>query len=246
MRLLRIATYLSLLAWLAVPASGGNERPGQAVWVEAADGFKLHARFHDAGSRASAVLLLHQCDREGPATGFERLASILVERGAHALEVDLRGYGLSVDERFDGENWQEAGSHFSSDVASLFDYLAARPDVDATRLAILGASCGGRYAAELARTQAGIRALVLLSSNLGRSPEETLAGLSGLPVLGITSEGDPYGLTVRSTREAFELSKHPASRLLMYKGSAHGSPLFELDSQLEPLVAGWLVARLND
>lgn len=209
------------------------------------DGFELAARFHDAGKRGGAVLLLHQCDREGQVTGLQGLARGLVKRGIHALEIDLRGYGASRNDDFDGKNWQEAQEHHQRDVEATYHALTSLPQVDRERIGIVGASCGGRLAVTLARFRRGIRAITFLSTGLGRSPSEYVNELRGLPMLCIASEDDPHGRTAESMRAAFETSEHPSSRLVMLKGSAHGAPLFDQEPRLEATIIDWLRDRLN-
>jgi len=101
----------------------------EAWSIESHDGFAVTARFHDAGERGPAVLLIHQCDRIGEATGLEGLARSLAARGIHAVEIDLRGYGGSISEAFDGKNWQEAQEHHAKDVGAVYRSLVSRSDV---------------------------------------------------------------------------------------------------------------------
>lgn len=227
----------STIAW-------SNPRVATPLVIRSHDGFELAGRFRDAGKRSGAVLMLHQCDREGEATGLEGLARSLANRGFHALEVDLRGYGASVSDAFDGENWREAQEHFDRDIAAAHRALVSRPEVDDSRIALLGASCGGRFAVNLGRAVA-IRGIVLLSVGLGNSPAELLGGVKGLPLLCIASEDDPYGRAAESMRIAFETSEDPASGLLLLKGDAHGAPLLAQEPWLSPAILDWLAARLN-
>lgn len=66
---------------------------GREVRISSSDGFKLSGVFHAAKSSGPGVLLLHQCDREGMLTGYERLAELLSDCGFHVLTIDYKGQG---------------------------------------------------------------------------------------------------------------------------------------------------------
>lgn len=216
---------------------------GRAVDIESADGFRIHAAYHAGRDDAPAVLLLHQCDRDGARTGYEGLAERLAGMGFHVLVPDLRGYGASRSERFTGDNWQEAQRYLPEDTEAAFRFLAEQPGVPAERIAVVGASCGGRQAVLLAGTHESIAALVLISTRLGAPMEEALVHAAQRPLLAIAAEGDASAAA--TARRAFEHSTHAAGRLVICKGAAHGTPLFAEDASLEPAIAAWLEARLT-
>lgn len=221
------------------------ETSPRRVEVPGGDGFALRATYHAGAPGARAILLLHQCDREsGAPTGFEALAELLGRRGFHVLVPDLRGYGASRSADFTGHNWQEAQAHFRRDVAALHHFLAAQPGVDATRSAVVGASCGGREAIHLAASQPAIGALVLLSSRLGGPVLDVVATLGDRAIFALAAEGDRAA--AETALRAFGLSTHDSSRLALYKGAAHGTALLDADPALAGTIADWISARLLD
>lgn len=231
---------LALLCSLSIPAYGSPE----SVTIPGLDGFSLHARFYAANGFGAGVLLLHQCDRDGTATGYEALAPRLQSLGLSALILDLRGYGESVGEAFPPSAWQENRKHFNADITAAFDYLLARSEVRDDAAAVVGASCGGRYAMSLAEKRPMISSVVLISSALGAdTASRALANRALFCAVGMN---DPYGRVLPSTRTAFEMSTNAASRLLLYRTHAHGAPLFEHDPALIDTVTEWLAARLLD
>lgn len=234
-----------MLSLLLVALLGAGAADGLEVTFPGDGGFLLRARYHAGPDGGPGVLLLHQCDREGPHTGYEKLAPGLAEAGVHALALDFRGYGRSVDVRFTGENWQEARTHFPADLEAALDYLESRPGIDRSRIGVVGASCGGRHAVLLAHSHGEMRALVLLSAGLGRDPEALVEPIADRPLFCSVAEEDPFGPTVESLKRAFVASGHPESRLVLYKGAAHGTPLLEGDPLLGAAITGWLRDRLG-
>jgi len=233
-----LAAALSIMMGSAASAS-------TPVTITAADGFALHAEYYPADRPGPGVLLLHQCDREGAETGYERLADLLARRGVHVLMLDFRGYGKSRDEHFTGENWQEARPHFADDVTMALAHLTALDDVDGSRIGVVGASCGGREAVDLAARDDSIRAIVLLSAWLGRDPAAAIEPVADLPVFCVAAQDDPFARAVETAQVAFRASTHADSRIVTYKGVEHGTPLFAVDDQLEITLANWLETRLR-
>lgn len=211
----------------------------EEVRIPAADGFQLRGVFEAGRAAGGAVLLLHQCNREGMATGWEPVIPELRRRGLSVLSVDYRGYGGSRTGRPEEENVK----HFAADVDAAFRYLARRSR--AAKFAVVGASCGCRRGAAVAAANPEqVRALVCLSGSVGRpSPDATFGRILDLPVLTAAAEKDePWATQMRGV---FERARHPASRLLLYKGEAHGSPLFQQDPQLPGAIAAWVAERLQ-
>lgn len=243
---MRSLVTILLLSFLAVPPASparGEPAAAAAVLIPAEDGFPLHAMYHRGDDGAPAVLILHQCDRKNGATGFENIATGLAMRGFHVLLLDFRGYGRSRDDRFTGENWQEAQTHFAGDTAAAFRFLESRPGVSKERIAVAGASCGGRQAILLARDNPGIRALVLLSSGIGGRAEEAAAKLLALPMLCIAAEED--GTAAPSMQRLCGRSRNAASRLILEGGREHGTPLLRREPALEGTIIEFLGSMLK-
>ena len=217
----------------------------RAVKITSPDGFALHANYYRSQTPGPGVLLLHQCDREGPLSGFEGLGQALMDLGFHVLIPDYRTYGQSVDDTFSAGAWRLAGPHTANDLEAVYQFLIAQPGVDANSIGMAGASCGGRHAIRLASQHPQVKTLVFLSSQVGPGVFPTYQTLAHLPVLSIVSEEDPFGRTTATMEAVFEASAHPDSRLVLYKGNAHGTPLFAQDPSLLHSVAAWFQQQLR-
>lgn len=238
----RVPGGLSMLLLLWGTASAQAQHEAE---IAAYDGFSLGALYYAAEAPGPGILLLHQCDRRGPATGFEGLAAELRRRGFHVLVLDYRTYGQSVGDAFPAGAWQRAGPHMEKDVAAAYQYLVGQPGVRADIIGLAGASCGGRHAVTLAAQQEEVKTLVFLSSLVGGAVFPKYQSLVHLPVLCITSEDDPNGRTTASMEEVCEASEHADSALLTYEGAAHGTPLLEQDPALVIRIAEWFEAHLE-
>ncbi|OHV43671.1 alpha/beta hydrolase [Pseudofrankia sp. BMG5.36] len=106
-----------------------------------------------AGARAIGVVLT------GPFTGVKeqvvgRYAERLAAAGFATLAFDHRGFGESG-----GRRGHEDSQGKLADLRAAVDLLAARPEVDAERLAVVGVCLGGGYAVRAAATDPRLRAV---------------------------------------------------------------------------------------
>ena len=224
-----------LFFFLFAPAYGQN--PSVPVHFSGTDGFRLKGNYYEAAAPGPGILLLHQCDREGPLTGFENLATKLAQRGFHVLMFDFRGYGESRNNQFTGENWQEAGKFFPTDTEAAYRFLISQPKVIRDRIGVGGASCGGRRAILLAGEHPEIKTLALISGSARDPIQEALRTIQDRPVLCVVSQQD--SAAVRAMKRVFDNSTSPESRCITYKGSLHGTPLFSHDEHLEQTLVDW-------
>ena len=126
------------------------------VQIVTADGSRLHGWFLPAVESVKGTVL-HLHGNAANVSNHLPLVSWLPARGYHVLMVDYRGFGRSQGKpSLDG---------IVDDAAAALAYLRTRPDVDASKLIILGQSIGGATALRLlARDSAGIRLAVIDSA----------------------------------------------------------------------------------
>ncbi len=126
------------------------------VQIVTADGSRLHGWFLPAvGNAKGTVLHLH--GNAANVSNHLPLVSWLPARGYNVLMVDYRGFGRSQGKpSLDG---------IVDDAAAALAFLRTRPDVDASKLIVLGQSIGGATALRLlARDSAGIRLAIIDSA----------------------------------------------------------------------------------
>jgi uncharacterized protein len=149
----------------------------EEVWITTPDGVRLHAWFLRAlgaapGEVRPAVLHLH--GNAGSNEEHEPFSAFLRKHGMHVLLLDYRGYGKSDPKRLLHRRL------LLIDSLAAYDALAARPDVDPTRIGLYGVSLGGSFAAAVARERPQAAALCTVSAF------STWAGIAQdhLPILG--------------------------------------------------------------
>lgn len=216
----------------ADPFTRGAERVGMDVAIRSRDGVTLRGSYFSPQRRGPGVVLFHQCNMDRHA--WDGLAPELVGAGFHVLTFDSRGFGESGRGRPMPEN-------IAGDGEAAYDWLIAQTDVDRTKIAAGGASCGVAQSINLAMRHHDIKALVLLS---GRAPQSLLNYIAGAPAVSVfaaAAQGDSDGVAVADAAHA---SKNPQSTLKLYQGGAHGVAMFERQPQLKPLIVKWLQERL--
>jgi dipeptidyl aminopeptidase/acylaminoacyl peptidase len=125
--------------------------------IPTANARRLHGWWIPGGDgRRPAVLLVHGWNRNA-----ERMlpyVQILHPAGYHLLAFDARNHGASDP---DGH---ASMKKFSEDIRAAVSWLAARPGVDASRLAVVGLSIGGSAAIHAAAHDPRIRTVVTVGS----------------------------------------------------------------------------------
>jgi dienelactone hydrolase len=154
------------------PVSAPKPETADGVAFETADGVTLGAWYTPPaqGTAAGPVIILL------PGSGGEKGSTV-----GHAAVLADPGYGvLAVDPRGTGDSTGVAnawGWRGAEDVAAAVDWLRTRPEVDPTRIGILGLSMGGEIALSAAATDLGLAAVVAEGVS-GRTPAD-LAYLQG-------------------------------------------------------------------
>ncbi|HXG68262.1 MAG TPA: dienelactone hydrolase family protein [Blastocatellia bacterium] len=192
------------------------------------------------GERAPGVVLLHSglSDRYI----FHNLERLFVKNGMAVLNIDWRGRGKS----------REKGNYFTLpkderdrahlDAKAAVNALAARPEVDPQRIAILGAYIGAKYAVAAALGDPRIGAVVMLSGYIPSGKErEEIAGVA-FPILFIGSRG--VGAVTGAMADLYELTRDGGSEFIVYDGGALGYQLFEVDEGLEQRIVNWVKRHL--
>jgi len=215
-------------------------------------GFELKADYYSSNNMANrAVLMLHQCNYNR--TMYDAIGEQLSQKGIHALSLDFRGFGESANEEFNAEKiqslprdkmraaWSKMSESWPKDVQLAYDHLKSKVGKEGV-IGVIGASCGGSQAITLAQKNP-IKVMSFFSS--GQRDENVAIykkELAKKPTLIIASEGD--GRTFTSAQSLFKVAQNPNTKLLSYKGNAHGYPLLDSDKQLTNYIVQWFDHQL--
>jgi dienelactone hydrolase len=215
-------------------------------------GFALKASFYQSNQASDrAVLLLHQCNYNR--TMYNDIGQQLSDKGVHALSLDFRGFGESINDEFSVNKiqalpkkersaaWQKMSKYWPSDVQLAYDHLKGKMS-DKGIVGVVGASCGGSQAITLAENNP-VNVIGFFSS--GQRDENITRYkniLADKPTLIIASEKDTG--TYESAKKLFTAATNKSSKFIAYKGSAHGYPLLDSDTQLASYMVNWLDSHL--
>lgn len=216
-------------------------------------GFALKASYYQSNMPSDrAVLLLHQCNFNR--SMYNDIGQQLSENGIHALSLDFRGFGDSINDEFNVEKvqalpreerrkaWGEMSAHWPSDVQLAYKHLTTKLS-DKGIVGVIGASCGGSQAITLAEKKP-INVVGFFSSG---QRDENIARykkiLADKPTLIIASEEDTG--TYESAQKLFKTTTNKSSKFIAYKGGDHGYPLLDRDKQLASYIVGWLDSQLS-
>jgi dipeptidyl aminopeptidase/acylaminoacyl peptidase len=161
---LRAAAHAVILHGLRAPRVCAQVTPeslgydAQSVRVPGPNGKTLFAWFVPARgvAKAPAVLVMHGWGAN--ASLLVSSAVPLVDAGFAVLLVDARCHGASDDEAF------TSLPRFAEDIEAGLDWLARAPEVDATRLGVIGHSVGAGAALLCATRRSDIRAVISISA----------------------------------------------------------------------------------
>jgi dienelactone hydrolase len=215
------------------------------------DDFKLKAEyFSPEKSQKKGVLLLHQCNLNR--SMYDDLGAKLARRGIHALSLDFRSYGGSIDEATDPVNirknpkakrreiYQAIRMHWPNDTLDAYNFLKDKVGTDG-KIGVVGASCGGAQGLTLA-LENNISAISFFSSYLEDKDIQTYQGcITKIPAFIIAAEKDGV---FSNAQKLFEEAEHVDTKFTAYKGDGHGYPLFSQDPTLTNVIVEWFDTQL--
>jgi pimeloyl-ACP methyl ester carboxylesterase len=208
----------------------------ETITITAEDGLVLYGTFYPGAGSGSwpGLLLLHMNGRSRQ--DWEPIVPALNEAGYAVLALDMRGHGQTGSSK----DWDRA----RGDLQRAWAYLSGRPDVDADRTAIIGASIGANMALVTGALEPAVKTVVLLSPGLnylGVTTDDAMVNYGSRPVLLVASEEDQPAAD--SSRELHELAQGEA-RIEMYENAGHGTRMFTSRPELTDLLIGWLDSQL--
>ena len=203
-------------------------------------------------SNAPAVIMLHMYRSDRNAWGRDMI--IALEMAGFAIaRVDLRGHGESLGtpemklaERVANRDATLFNS-MTKDVEAVVKWLAARPEVDSSRLVLLGASVGCSVALDYAQGKNGVRGVALLSPGtqyLGIDSLEDVAHYGSRPLLMFTSK-EEQGRGFNDLASAAEKAGARLQTRVFEESGIHGTRMLGKVEGAEELIATFLKESAN-
>ncbi len=220
-----------------VPAVGPAIPAGavQPVEVATADGVTLAGTFYaPPAPNSPGLVMLHMVERQRG--DWDTLARSLQAEGYGVLAIDLRGHG--------GSNGSREWTKMVADAAGAYAWLANRPEVDPTRIGLVGASIGANLALNFAAADPGVKTLVLLSPGLnyrGVSTPDAMTAYGQRPVLLVASTEDREAAV--AVERLQQLAQGQQS-VLSLQNQGHGTAMLGRENGLEDAILKWLQETL--
>jgi alpha-beta hydrolase superfamily lysophospholipase len=187
-----------------------------------------------------AVVLFHQLGKNN--ADMLPLVAPLLNQGFVVVNVDMRGHGLSLGQgaarisykNFNASDWAK----LPSDLHVVLHNVPTIKDVDAKKLAIIGASINANAAIMQGINEPDLQALVLLSPGLdfhGLKPDSAMNSLHK-PALIVAAKDDSY--SADSGLKLSKMDKNGSFDLLASGG--HGGQMLASHPDLNTQIATWL------
>ena len=214
------------------------------------DGVVLDGRYYSPKKDGPGVLLLCQCDPSTDQNEYNSLANKLQYQGYHVMSYNYRGFGNSGGTKpnlMEMESMDEVMQYWRDnwlvEVELAFNTLKSMKGVDATKMTIVGASCGNFLALEYALKHNNLPTLTLLGGPVDDSIISRLDGNEDLPILIIAGNEGP---TFEWVDRIFDASKNEMSRIIKFKTVSHGTGVFEKQPQTEDIIIDWINATISN
>lgn len=168
--------------------------------------------------------------------------------------MDLRGHGESVTDEISVtkirasvksreeyfEKTKVFTEHWKKDVGLAYKTLLSKSGVKS--ISYIGASCGGAQVAHLA-SKIKPESIIFFSAYLRDDAIEAYKAAADVPTLILAAEEDEF--TYNSSMKAYKLAKNINTKMVSYKGTGHGHPLFEHDPTLKSQMIKWFERFTN-
>ncbi len=220
----------------------GNQ---EEVTITTTDGLTLHGTWRAPANAADvpAVLLLHQYARNRGDFGL--LHDGFAEAGLATLAIDFRSHGDSDDAPVAFGDLLTDPTQLPVDASSALEWIAARSEVDATRVGVLGLSVGANVAVVANHNRAawGVKSTASVSTNLDRVYD--LAGTTTLDLAGaIYVAADLEQPQADMADELGALTADPVDVRRVLNTSSHGVDLLTASAGVRDGVVDWFVENL--
>ena len=230
--------------------STDNNGTLKTIKFESADKAEIIGTFYESSKADSpAILMLHQW--QSNRKSYDDFAKRLQAKGFGVLAIDGRGFGESV-KTTDGKMLSPDNSDYNvglmkEDVKNAFDFLAKQKNVNAEKIAVVGASYGSSLTIIFGAESKSVKAAVLLSPGLnyfGNMPTEpAIKRYGNRPLLLVAAEDDKASAdSVRKLKTAGANDKHEVK---IYPKGGHGTGIFKAKVGLEGLLEEFLTKSLQ-
>ena len=217
----------------------------ESVSFETTDGLTIQGTFQAAPGVVSGpvVILLHELgtDRHD----YDQIWPLFHPEGLATLAIDFRSHGASDSAGVDMNMLPDTPEQLSRDLEGALAWLAQRPEVDPTRIGVMGLSMGANVAllGNHQREDSGVASTIAFSPS--ESSVASLVGTSELSfqsVLYVASEND--SAAAQSAQALMDRTEEPKTLQLVQGTSSAGSALLSASADARAGSVAWFVEHL--
>lgn len=242
--------YLLVFALTGLASLAAEAHESIGVEYTTADGVVIVGDYWtpiDMSKKAPAVILLHMYRSDRSA--WLPLVPELEKAGFAVLTIDLRGHGQSTKpedrelKKRVGARDPEVFQSMHGDVTGAYHWLQQRPEVDLSRLAIVGASVGCSVAIDYAGRDKSVDVTVLMTPGknyLGLDSMTHIQKYGKRPVLMLASEEERSGGT-----DALAKLADDAVVKIYDQSGIHGTRMFGKVSGVAQFIAKYLAEHVG-
>jgi len=219
--------------------------------------FKLMADYFQGtkvdNKLTGGVMLIHDCN--ATRKNNDALAKLLNKQGLFVLNVDLRGYGESIEGGFSQKSirknakniksYDEAfaalNSYWPKDMLKAFKWLRNKVD-NSKQIAVVSYGCAVSQAVAVAEKMR-VNSLVIISPDMKYTDKERYKNLIDTPTYFISAlqDIDSY----KTTQELFEWSGSRNSKMQIFKGNYASHALLRHYKGITEDISNWLQQNLK-
>ena len=221
------------------------------ITIATQDEFPLSANYFQGAKANGGVLLLHGCHSTN--TVYNSLAETLAKHDLHALALDYRGYGNSINETFNERSVKlraqnivsyqaemiKITTYWNGDVAAAYQFLKQQID-DKRGIAVITIGCAIEQAVALAEN-VHLSALVVLTPNISDIEKERYKNLLDFPTYFIASTHSTE--SYNTATELFAWNGDKNSKLQSLKGDRSGPYILRRSPEIAQDIALWLKTK---
>ncbi len=206
---------------------------GEDAELKTEDNVKIAATYTkpEGPGKHAAFLLVHVLG--GKKEDWGDFPAAAAKAGYAVLAIDMRGHGKSENplakdrQKRDIAKWEkDEWMMVLKDIKAAKAFLAAKAEVDAKKIVVMGASIGGNLALHYAVEDTEVKAVAALS------PGENYKGVSApdamdkydRPFFAAASEDDAY--SAASMKRLMGRAKHRIKNAITYQAAGHGTKMF--------------------
>ncbi|MCH7813653.1 MAG: alpha/beta fold hydrolase [Planctomycetes bacterium] len=243
-----------ITVWAVTVLLGAGVCPAhgpEPVFFSTEDGLDLVGTYYapDEGTNAPVVILLHMYRSDRSA--WDPILETLHSQGLAVLAIDLRGHGQSIHPTSMDLKQKVAARDEATframwrDVMAAYAWLTEQPNVDLSRLALVGASVGCSVAIDYAARDRSVDVVVCMTPGekyLGVDSRKHIAEYakhSLRPILLLATEKE------RQACDALGKIHKSADVHIVGPGKVHGTRMFGQIDGIEDQMAEFLVKHLG-